>query len=175
MSNEDVKVPTFAYPEVFYPEGIDALKEHLKQGVAYEGFESLDMSDLLTWLSGLLDFNGQFSISVNELIFRFHIENYNPVVGKFATRALSKDDAMGFLFLLGKDRCAADRLYEKAIKKLTEANLIRVVTRRSRRTKKRKGWKKDIPGLSRKLITCTVVNKEKLSFDEFLSRVRALD
>lgn len=162
-------------PELVYPEGLKALKEHLVYGVNCSGFESLQLPDLLRWMSNLLEYNGQFCISIDEFVFRLHLETGIPVNDKVFFVAVPPRVAVEALRSFGKNAWEAVSLYEGSVEKLLEAGLLRTKTIVVQMPK-RKGWHKDIPGLSMVRVHATAINNPgHLSFTELIARVRALE
>jgi hypothetical protein len=172
MSDDTAKSPT-GFPGSVYPEGIEALREHLKYGVNLPSFEELSMPRLVRWISSLLEFNGQRCISIKEVIFRLHFEACDSVGIK--CREVFCWQAINLLCFLGNSRPQAVYLYENTVEKLASAGLL-CGNCYFVRGPMRKGWRRNIPGLSRvKVFSTTVNNPKNLSFEEMLALVKATE
>jgi hypothetical protein len=161
------------YPTSPYPRGENALKAHLRSGVGQDEFDDMSLSDLCQWLSMLLSENGYLVHSLPEVVVRAHISRVDAG-GVMYARPCSVKRTVDALFHFGVPVHQLKPCSELVIEKLLRANLLEVVMIPTY-FGKRKKWKKDIPGLSRKNITYTIIhNPHNMSFDDFLKHVRTL-
>lgn len=172
LKESSTLVPTPVYPpplpDSVYPEGIVALKEHLRYGTYLLDAKDDDLATLNQWLSVLLQSNGYISLSLTELIFKMHIKTCIPSNGRFQCQFVPDYFPAKFLRDSGIDRYQGVSC-KGAVKKLLDAGLLRTHSM-CVNTGARKGWKKNIPGLSRKRVTGTVINNPQgLSFEELVS------
>lgn len=151
-------------PESFYPIGLEALRDHLRYGTQdHVGFNEGDLRQLTGWLSSLLSFNGYVSVPLTEMLVKNHINLCGEV------RFLPDHYGISCIALFCQlDKWSAVRVYRETVAKLEAAGMVQV-TSVSVCRKKRKKWKKDIPGLSRVRIAGTrILNPDKLSFQDFV-------